>query len=102
MVQHVEPGGELAIDLTLDQSDLVMDAGGCAELGDELFLRITFIAKVPAGSKSQFSRFGRKRVASSRCSRLGSTMFGLLQLPFADLRCLADDRFGRVPRPDWD
>lgn len=79
-----------------------MDAGGCAELGDELFLRITFIAKVPAGSESQFSRFGQKRVASSRCSRLGSTMFGLLQLPFADLRCLADDRFGRVPRPDWD
>lgn len=28
-------------------------------------------------------------------------MFGLLQLPFADLRCLADDRFARVPRPDW-
>lgn len=28
-------------------------------------------------------------------------MFGLLQLPFADLRCLADDRFDRVPRPDW-
>lgn len=49
MVQHVEPGGELAIDLTLDQSDLVMDAGGCAELGDELFLRITFIAKCPRG-----------------------------------------------------
>lgn len=29
-------------------------------------------------------------------------MFGLLQLPFADLRCLTEDRFNRVPRPDWD
>lgn len=29
-------------------------------------------------------------------------MFGLLQLPFADLRCLTVDRFNRVPRPDWE
>lgn len=28
-------------------------------------------------------------------------MFGLLQLPFADLRCLAKDQFAREPRPDW-
>lgn len=29
-------------------------------------------------------------------------MFGLLQLPFADLRCLTEDRFNRVQRPNWD
>lgn len=29
-------------------------------------------------------------------------MFGLLQLPFADLRCLAEDRFNRVQRPNWE
>lgn len=28
-------------------------------------------------------------------------MFCLLQFPLADLRCLADDRFHRVPKPDW-
>jgi hypothetical protein len=28
-------------------------------------------------------------------------MFGLLQLPFADLRCLGVDQFNRVPRPNW-